>query len=138
MSRKIFVDTNPLIYLVNGQQPYYGKVCSFFTQAIHNSDDFVTSTITDAEFLVKPLAGGNYQQIEQYKSFLEKLHFTKYHVTETIAFKAANLRANHRGIKLADALQVAICLESNCDFFLSNDLQLKNIPEISLISLDDL
>ena len=52
MAKKVFIDTNPLIYLVAQQEPFYSKVVKFMTDCIADDDEFYTSTITDAEFLI--------------------------------------------------------------------------------------
>ena len=46
MAKKVFFDTNPLIYFVSGYEPYYSKVFDFFTECIENDVEFYTSTIT--------------------------------------------------------------------------------------------
>lgn len=104
MAKKVFFDTNPLIYFVSGYEPYYSKVFDFFTECIENDVEFYTSTITDAEFLSKPFRDGNFDVVERYKIWLRKLDFLKCFITEQVAEKAAFVRAKYQSIKLADAL----------------------------------
>lgn len=136
--KKIFVDTNPLIYLVNEQEPYFSKVLNFLTASIDNDSEFYTSTITDSEFLVKPFSDNNLEQVKKYRLYLHKLDFLKCYISEQVAELAAKLRAKYQGIKLADALQLASCIDCKCDGFLTNDKQLKQVSEVNVIYLGDL
>lgn len=138
LAEKIFIDTNPLIYLIGGQEPFYSKVLYFMKDCILKDAEFYTSTITDAEFLVKPFADKNSEDVEKYKLFLKKLGFLKCFISEQIAEKAALIRANYPYIKLADALQLASSIDCGCDVFLTNDKQLKQISEAHVLYLSDL
>ena len=138
LAKKVFFDTNPLIYFVSGYEPYYSKVFDFFTECIENDVEFYTSTITDAEFLSKPFRDGNFDVVERYRIWLRKLDFLKCFITEQVAEKAAFVRAKYQSIKLADALQIAASLECNCDVFFTNDKQLKQITEIKVVYLGEL
>lgn len=138
MAKKIFIDTNPLIYLVGGQEPYHSKVLKFLSDCIDEDAEFYTSTITDAEFLVKPLVDNNIEQVEKYKTCLKQLDFLKNFISEQVAVKAAQIRAKYQTIKLADALQLASSIDCNCDVFLTNDKQLKQVLEAKVLYLGDL
>ena len=59
-------------------------------------------------------------------------------ISEQIAERAAKIRAKYTDIKLADALQIAASLDCNCDVFLTNDKQLKQITEVDVVYLGDL
>ncbi|MBR1615756.1 MAG: hypothetical protein IJ673_09795 [Treponema sp.] len=56
MAERIFIDTNPLIYLLDNISPYQITVRNFFIEKKQRNAEFYTSTITDAEFFVKPFA----------------------------------------------------------------------------------
>ena len=53
-----------------------------------------------------------------------------------VAGNAAELRARHN-IRLPDALQVAVALQSGCDAFITNDKQLLRVDEMAILVLDD-
>ena len=65
MAKKVFIDTNPLIYLVAQQEPFFSKVVKFMSECIADNAEFYTSTITDAEFLVKPFEDYDNVQLKQ-------------------------------------------------------------------------
>lgn len=75
MAKRVFIDTNPLIYLLGKQEPYYTKVLKFMSDCIDEDAEFYTSTITDAEFLVKPYEDKDLNQIHKYKNYLSSLDF---------------------------------------------------------------
>ena len=138
MAKKVFIDTNPLIYLVAQQEPFYSKVVKFMTDCIADDDEFYTSTITDAEFLVKPFEDKDDEQVEKYRDYLKKLEFVKCFISDQIGERAAKIRADYHDIKLGDALQMAASQDCNCDIFLTNDKQLKQVSEAHVIYLGDL
>ena len=138
MAKKVFIDTNPLIYLVGNQEPYHSKVLKFLSVCIDEDAEFYTSTITDTEVLIKPFLENNIEQVEKYKTCLKQLDFLKCFISEQVAEKAAHIRAKYPDIKLADALQLASSIDCNCDVFFTNDKQLKQVSEAKVLYLGDL
>ena len=138
MAKKIFVDTNPIIYLVGEEQPYYEKVLAYLSDGIRANAEFYTSTVTDAEFLVKPFADNDLEKIERYHSYLQRMKFLKCFVTNQIAETAARLRAKYDSVKLGDALQIAASIDCGCDEFFTNDKRLKQVTEANIVYLGDL
>ena len=137
MAERIFVDTNPIIYFLNTDSPFYAAVRRFFVSAKLAEAEFYTSTITDAEFLVKPLRNGRIDEINAYRDFTTGFGFFKLPVTEPIAARSAELRTKYRSIKLADSLQLASGIVFGCDKFLTNDAQLKQVTETDVVYLGD-
>lgn len=138
MTDCIFVDTNPLIYLLDNVQPFVLPVKNFLLRYKNLNAEFYTSTITDAEFLVKPIKENQLDKIDLYKSFLFDFGFLKCYINEAIAERSAKIRAKYKGIKLGDALQLAASIECGCNYFLTNDLQLKQVMEVNVVHLSDL
>ena len=138
LARRIFVDTNPLIYLVGEKESYFNKVLRYFESAIKDDAEFFTSTITDAEFLAKPVSENDKTQIEKYRTYLFRLGFQTRNITSEIAERSAHIRARYKGIKLADALQLAASIDCSCDAFLTNDAQLKQVAEANVVHLGNL
>ena len=138
MAKKVFVDTNPFIYLLGEIEPYYNKVTKILSDSIKEDCEFYTSTITDAEILSKLYLDSDFENIEKYKKYLEKLEFLKCYINENVAQKAAELRAKYNSIKLPDALQLAAAIECACNVFLTNDKQLKQVQEANVLYLGDL
>ena len=57
-------------------------------------------------------------------------------IDATIAQKAAQIRAEYRGFKTMDALQLASACVYGCDVFLTNDKQLRQFAELNCVVLD--
>ena len=138
MYKRIFIDTNPFIYLLEGIAPYDIVVRDFLFEEMCAKAEFCTSTITDAEFLAKPIADGTFDKVMLYSTFLKQFSIAKSSIDEYIAERSAHIRAKYKGIKLADALQLASAIVSGCDVFLTNDKQLRQVEEIQVVLLDDL
>lgn len=138
MYKKVFLDTNPIIYLLEDQYPYSIKVKNFLLECMRNNAELYTSTITDVEFMVKPYNENNLSDIEIYKDFLKALNILKCYINESIAEQAAMLRAQYENIKIADALQLAASIDAGCDAFLTNDKQLKIVKNVNVVYLGDL
>lgn len=58
-------------------------------------------------------------------------------ISEAIAVDAARLRATYN-VTLADALQLATAVAARCDAFLTNDKQLKRVPDIRILVVEEL
>jgi predicted nucleic acid-binding protein len=58
-------------------------------------------------------------------------------ITGSVAVLAAAFRANY-GLKLPDALQIAVAREAGCEAFLTNDLALRRVTELRVLVLDQL
>ena len=138
MYKKVFLDTNPIIYLLENQEPYSTKVKSFLLDCMGNKSEFYTTTITDIEFMVKPLKEKKLSDIETYKNFLKALNVLKCYINDSIAEQAAKLRVQYENIKLADAIQLAASMDAGCDVFLTNDKQLKQVFSANVVYLGDL
>ena len=137
MYKRIFLDTNPVIYLLENQQPYSDSVLRFIVQGLDDDAEFYTSTITDAEFLVRPYRIEDFDAVKTYRDFLTKLNVLKCFVTEQIADKAAKIRAKYPSIKLGDSIQLAASIDCACDCFYTNDSQLKQVIEVNVVYIGD-
>ncbi len=135
---RVFLDTNPIIYLLDGIQPYAQKTLAFIKDCISCGGEFYTSTITDAEFLIKPFQKGDMNAVATYREFLAQLDVLKVFINDEIAESAARIRCEYDGIKLADALQIAAAVSCGCDAFLTNDAQLRQIRGLDVLFLSEL
>jgi predicted nucleic acid-binding protein len=97
----------------------------------------VTSTITLAEILTKPLSDGNFELVEEIKFALKSFAaLTIVPVDETLAEAAAIIRARYR-LRLPDALQVAAAIQGGATLFVTNDDRFKKVGGIETAVLDD-
>ena len=59
-------------------------------------------------------------------------------ISQEIANKASQIRAEYKGFKAMDAIQLATACIMGCDLFLTNDKQLRQFKEIKCITVDEL
>jgi len=135
---RVFLDTAPLVYFVEKNEKYRDAVRLVFDRIDTGLLWAVTSPVTLAECLVLPYRNKR-PELTQY--FLERIvnanNTTFVPLNQEIACQAAELRARYN-LTLDDAFQVATCLYSTCDGFLTNDKDLKRGTEVEIIVLDEL
>jgi predicted nucleic acid-binding protein len=136
--KKIFLDTAPIIYFIEGNSPYQGVLAKIFQLSDLGFITLLTSTITLLEVLVKPLRENNIDLTEKYRNILVNAPgITLISIDSIIATKAAELRANF-SLKTPDSQQLAISSECNCDYFLTNDTRLKSVSSVNSLVLSEL
>ena len=134
----VFLDTAPLIYFIEGNSIYQSKLEKLFKLNDEKYFQFQTSTITLLEVLVKPLKDGERKIVDKYTSILTNAEGIEiFDITIQIAVKAGEIRANYN-VKTPDALQLATAITHKANYFLTNDLRLKNILEIKVLTISEL
>ncbi len=139
--KQAFVDTAPFIYFIekdNNNPQYYEKVKNFFKDGYDNDKKFMTSVITMEEYFVFPYRNKEYSFIDMFNRLVATTNMEIVEISREIAKKAAQIRAEYKGIKAMDALQLAAARLSKCDLFLTNDKQLRRFKEIKCITVDEL
>ncbi len=137
-AKQIFIDTAPVIYFVEKNPNFETKVQDVFQRLDDGKLSAVVSPITLAECLVLPYKLGKPDVAKIFTDLLvNSASVLFYPIDETTADKAADLRA-HYSLTLTDAFQLAIAIQSGCDIFLTNDIQLKRVTEISVLVLSEI
>ncbi len=136
--RRLGVDTNVLIYLVQ-DHPRYGAWCSSFFQGIEQGrTSGVTSTVSLLEALVQPYRLQDDQLVLKFYALLTTYpHLIWIPVTLEVADRAAELRARYR-LRTPDAIQIATAIDGGATCFIGNDKGLRRVKEIECLMLDDL
>lgn len=139
--KKAFVDTAPFIYFIekdSNNPHYYEKVRNFFKYGYNNDKKFVSSVITIEEYFVFPYRNKEYSYIDMFNRLVVTTNMEIVEINQAIAKKAARIRAEYKGFKAMDALQLAVACLTKCDLFLTNDKQLKQFEEIKCFTLEEL
>ena len=139
--KKAFVDTAPFIYFIEkdaNNPQYYDKVKKCFMNGYENNKEFVTSVITMEEYFVFPYRNNNHSLIEMFNRFVATMNMEMKEINQEIAQKASQIRADYKNFKAMDAIQLSTACIMGCDLFLTNDKQLKQVTELSIIYLSDL
>ncbi len=137
MGNKIFVDTSPIIYLLDEKSPLRPKAEQIFSRVLNAQDKLVTSTITCMEYLVFPYRTNNEPAINIFWKFLADCGVYVHTIDRLTAVKAAQIRARYPYFKTADSLQLATACVSGCNLFLTNDKQLRQFNEIACVILEE-
>lgn len=138
---KVFVDTAPFIYFIekdSNNPQYFEKVKEFFKAGYEIDKEFVSSVITMEEYFVFPYRTQKHLYIDMFNRLVEATNMEIVEINQETAKKAAQIRAEYKGFKAMDALQLASACITGCDLFLTNDKQLKQFKEINCITVDEL
>jgi len=131
--RVVGLDTAPLIYFIEDVAPYADLLEPVFELLGSHRLHAVTSTITLAEVLAKPLAEKKYGLVDEIKFTLKSFStLTVFAIDEKLAEVAALVRARH-GIRLPDAIQIAAAIQGEATLFLTNDKRLKKIDAFEVL-----
>ena len=134
---RLFLDTAPIIYHVEGNPAYQPLTDTIFQQIQNGVPEAVTSSVTLAECLVHPYRHNDLLLVQKFRSVITKGIHTQYIGVDASAEHAAELRARYN-LTLTDAFQIAAALAAGCDAFLTNDTTLERVTEISILLLDNL
>ena len=135
-SKKIFLDTAPIVYYLENNELYYSNMKRFWKE--YEDCDYVTSAVTVTEYLTYPYQQDNINMVNAFNAFVEGMDIEIKSIDKIIAEKAAQIRAEYKFFKTMDALQLATACLSGRDLFLTNDKQLKQFEEIKCITVGEL
>lgn len=129
------LDTGPLIYYIEEYPTFLPKVAPFFEAAARGEFRIVTSFVTLIEVLVHPVREGRLDLAQQYRDvLLHSPELTAVPVSEDIAEGAAKLRAQFK-LRTPDAIQMATAIQYGASSFFTNDDDLPEIPDLSMLVL---
>lgn len=110
----------------------------FFAHVDDRQIEVVTSEITLAECLVKPLADKDIFAVETYMAFLGgQSGLPVIPISRPILLAAAQLRAEIR-LKLPDAIHLATAKWADCSAFITNDQRIKDGDGMRVIFWNEL
>ncbi len=135
---RIYLDANIFIYAVEGF-PKYSMLCREILVAIDESIiHAVTSELTVAEVLVRPMRDANIAAVSVYEELLQnRPSLNLMPISRSVLQQAAGLRAQLNG-KLPDAIHIATALQCGADLILTADRSLKVPASIKCTNLDEL
>jgi predicted nucleic acid-binding protein len=134
----VFLDTSPIIYLIENNPSFYSKISSYLAESIRKDIFIITSVISIAEFGVQPKKINNLELIAEMEQMLSVLQVKVLDITIAMADVSSTLRAKYPSLKSSDALQLASAISSDCNSFVTNDKRLKIVTEINVLTVDEL
>lgn len=117
---RVYLDANVVIYFVEAFPEYLPQVEALFAAVVAADAVLVTSELTLAEVLVKPMRDGRDDIVREYEAFLTSGEIELVPISREVLRQSASLRANLR-MKTPDAIHVATAVAHGCTVFASND-----------------
>lgn len=134
----IYFDTNVFIYALEGHEEYKTVLAQIFTQVAEENLSTITSEISLAECLVKPVKDNNEAAIAAYKKHIASNSLLNViSIDRNILIESASLRCE-LGLKLPDAIHMATAVAKDCKTFITNDRKLKTPEGMQQVYLKDL
>jgi predicted nucleic acid-binding protein len=125
----IYLDTAIVIYAIEGLPAFRGRALARLLAAHNAGDDLVTSDLTRAECLVKPLRTGDHQLQIDYLTFLNQTLVVGHDATNFDRLAAIRAANNY---PVSDALHSATAVHNQCDVFLTNDNRLAGFAQVTV------
>ncbi len=133
---RIGLDSNILIYFVEGNPNYLNLVKKVFNSIDAGKNLGVCSTLSLMEILVEPYRQKNETLVNEFYGLLTTYpHLRWVDLSNEVADLGANLRAKYK-IKTPDAILLASAIYSNASGFVCNDKGLRKVEEIDVLILD--
>ena len=135
---RLFLDSAPVIYLVEQNPQRLGLLTSLFGRIASGSVTGVTSPVTLAECLVAPYRFGFAQLQQDFFDLIVYGRNTEFlPIDHQSGRQAAELRARYN-LTLPDALQVSVALVAGCEALLTNDIDMQRVTELRIVHVDEL
>ena len=124
----VYLDTNPLIYLTEGNPTFKAHIEKLFAQFDKAQVQFVTSELALTEVLVRPLRNHDTALVAIYERLFDTL-VRPMPVSREVLIYAAQLRAHTPSLFTPDAIHLATATLAKADAFVSGDAGVKELPE---------
>jgi len=129
-----FFDASALIYLIEGREPFAGKVRKELTAVARKYPNLgaAVSRLTWLECRVGPMKASDSTTLALYDAFFARPDLAWVELTRDVVELAAAIRAKH-GLRTPDALQAASCLQLGADHvFLSGDVAFRRVGGLNV------
>lgn len=134
---RIYLDTNIWLYTLENYAQYAEAVRALWQALDEGTRMAVTSELTLAEVLVKPMQRDDTEQQTICEQFIKSTdHLLVVPISRSILMEAAQVRADTQ-LKLPDAIHAATALRTNCTTFLTNDRQFQRVTDIPVVLLSE-
>ena len=127
----LFLDTNVVIYAVEGNPVFGPKAVQRMATAQAAGDSFMVSDLTRMEALVGPLKTNSTAVEASFHSFFARPDVQVMGITAAVCDRAAHIRAAHN-FKAMDALQLAAAVEHGANVFLTADARLAAFTDLTV------
>jgi len=129
---RIYLDTAPIIYLVEEKEPFREKVISHLRG---KNATLQTSEMARLESRVKPMREKDDVLLAAYDEFFAEDFKQIIELTRDVVDTATELRAKYN-FKTPDSIHLAAAITSGCEVFFTNDHRLDRCTEIKIETLE--
>ena len=138
MKPLVYLDANPIIYLIEGTPPISSMLVTMFEAFRSKSGLAVTSELTLAEVLAPTIHRGRIPPHfrRAYLNLILGGEFVSLEpVSRAILMETADVRLARR-LKLPDAIHLATAIRKGCKFFVTNDDRLRTPRGMTKVAPD--
>ena len=132
----VYVDTAIVIYTVENHPSYWQLLQPLWSKLRNREVQIFSSELLIMETLTGPLRDNNQQLLQDYERFLFQSGMVLVPISQNLLKEAAQLRAT-TNLRTPDAIHVATALDTESTLFLTNDRRIRQIPNLSVIVLQD-
>ena len=137
MSQSVFIDTAPLVYLLEGAKALREPAEKQLAAWLDGGATLHSSTLTLMELLVKPIRDDHPALTQKYQSlFAHLLSAPPWQLDGAGAVLAARYRAVYH-IRTIDAAQLACAVVNGCNHFYTNDRDLRRVTDIRVVCVGE-
>ena len=135
---RLYLDTNILIHFVEGHATHMDALRQLFAAIDDRAVTAVTSELTLAEVLVKPLELGRTDVAAVYETLLSDASPIQVAAIDRAVLKqSAAVRARDGG-RLFDAVHVATAITTECHYFVTQDTRIRAPLSLPLLRIEEL
>ena len=124
---RIYLDSAPLIYLVENIAPYVSALATRL--ATPGTIKYVVNSRLECR--VKPIRDGEMVLLTAFDSYFTSIISEVIPLNRPVIDLATKLRARY-GFKTPDAIHLAAAIINSCDVFLTNDYHLDKCTEVTV------
>jgi predicted nucleic acid-binding protein len=135
--RRVYLDSNVFIAAMENPGAHSDHAWWIINAVEESQIVGVTSEITLAEVLVKPIELGDRDLAVAYEQMIaSSASFEVLQVRRDILVGAARIRASRSSIRLPDAIHIATALASSCSHFVSDDRRLNSMDNLKALGVN--
>jgi uncharacterized protein len=126
-----YLDANIVIYIVEHHPLWGQKAEARIIQLRASGEQIAISDVHRLECLVGPFVLNDQATVADYFAFFNDPDLIAAALTAPVWERAARIRATH-SFKPLDSMHLAAAVEHGCGLFLTNDVQLRRFPDITV------
>lgn len=136
---RVYLDANIFIYALEAYPAYTSVIAELFDAIDSGEILAVTSELTIAEVLIKPLAEGNSNLQNAYLDAIQSSDtLLTASINRDILIEAAKIRASNPTIRMPDAIHAATAKIIGCKTIITNDRRFQTAVGVKVAILSDM